>query len=330
MRVLITGGAGFIGSHLAEKYLSKGVEVYALDNFSTGRRENLTPLLSNELFHLVEGSILDHSLMVELVGTCDVVFHMAAAVGVRYVLEHPLLSIETNIKGTDIVLELCNKFRKKVVIASSSEVYGKHTTAPLRETENIIYGPPTTWRWSYAASKLIDEYNAIAYYRMKKLPVIIVRLFNTVGPRQCKEYGMVLPRFVDQALTGKPITVYGDGSQTRTFTYVQDVVKALVKLIETSRAIGQVVNVGGNEEVSILNLAKRVKEKTKSQSSIELVPYEVAYEKDFEDMARRVPSVEKLQSLIEYVPDTPLDSILEHTIADYKVRNSSKLKADAV
>ncbi len=314
MRVLITGGAGFIGSHLSESLLADGTEVYALDNFSTGRRENVQHLTGNERFHLIEGTILDYPLVLELVGTCDVVYHLAAAVGVRYVLANPLLSIETNIKGTDVVLELANKFRKKVMIASSSEVYGKHLNAPLQETENVIYGPPTTWRWSYAASKLIDEYNAIAYFRNKKLPVVIVRLFNTVGPRQCKEYGMVLPRFVDQALHGKPITVYGDGRQTRTFTYVVDVIVALRKLMATPRAYGQVVNVGGNEEVSILNLAERVKQKTGSASSIQLVPYDVAYEKDFEDMARRVPCVEKLRSLIEFAPETPLDTILDETI----------------
>lgn len=318
MKILVTGAAGFIGSHLAESYLNDGDEVYAIDNLSTGRLENITHLQGHPSFHFVQGTILDRNLMLELIGTCDVIMHLAAAVGVRYVLEHPLLSIETNLKGTDIVLELCNKFRKKVVIASSSEVYGKHSHAPLRETENIIYGPPTTWRWSYAASKLVDEYNAIAYYRTNKLPVIIVRLFNTVGPRQCKEYGMVLPRFVDQALNGHPLTVYGDGLQTRTFTYVMDVVKALKKLVLSDRAIGEVINIGGNQEISIIDLARKIKEKTKSLSPLTLVPYDVAYEKDFEDMTRRVPSVEKLRELIQYVPETTLCQILDITIGHQK------------
>lgn len=317
MRILITGGAGFIGSHLAESYLKDGCEVYVIDNLSTGSYKNIEHLTKDEKFHFKEDTIFNYDLMLELVGTCDMIFHMAAAVGVKYVLENLLLSIQTNIKGTEIVLELCDKFRKKVLIASTSEVYGKHTHAPLVETDNIIYGPPTTWRWSYAAAKLVDEYNAIAYYRNKKLPVITARLFNTVGPRQCKEYGMVLPRFIDQALHGEPITVYGDGQQTRTFTYIADVVTALKKLALTDRAYGEIVNIGGCEEIKIFDLAKRTKEKTKSSSKIELVPYDVAYEKDFEDMTRRVPSVEKLKNLINYTPTTSLDEILTLTIEDY-------------
>lgn len=318
MKILVTGGAGFIGSHLVESYLNKGHEVYAIDNLSTGSKKNIEHLLSNNKFFFHEDSIFNNELMLELVGTCDLVFHMAAAVGVKYVLDNPLLSIQTNIKGTDTVLELCNKFKKKVIIASTSEVYGKHKHAPLVETDDIIYGPSATWRWSYAASKLVDEYNAFAYYRTTKLPVIIVRLFNTVGPRQCKEYGMVMPRFVDQALTNAPLTVYGDGLQTRTFTYISDVITALNKLAECEAAIGEVVNIGGDEEISIIDLANRIKERVESKSEITLVPYDQAYKSDFEDMARRVPSTKKLQSLIGYAPSTTLDEILDATVADYR------------
>ncbi len=261
MRVLITGGAGFIGSHLAEAYLEKGDEVYIIDDLSTGSMDNIKPFQEDERFkdrlfvHI--DNILNHDAMLELTGTCDVVFHMAAAVGVRYILDNPLESIKTNIQGTEKVLELCAKFKKKVIIASTSEVYGKHFHAPLVETDNIIYGPSSKFRWSYAASKLMDEFTALAYFRTKGLKVIITRLFNTVGPRQTGAYGMVIPRFVDQALKNKPITVYGDGKQTRTFTYVKDVVQALMSLMENDDAVGEVFNVGGTGEISILDLAKK-------------------------------------------------------------------------
>ncbi len=258
--------------------------------------------------------------MLELVGTCDVVLHMAAAVGVQYLLDNPLLSLQTNIKGTENILELCAKFRKKVLLASTSEVYGKHTKAPLVETEDSIFGPSVIWRWSYAASKLIDEYAAFAYHRQQNLPVIIVRLFNTVGPRQSKDYGMVLPRFIHRALTGQPIPVYGDGQQSRTFTDVDEVVTAITKLVESPNAIGEVVNVGGVEEITILDLAKRVVEKTASHSKIELIPYSQAFEKDFEDMKRRVPSLDKLNRLVGWTPQLKLEDILDRTIAFTKVR----------
>jgi UDP-glucose 4-epimerase len=320
MKILITGGAGFIGSHLVDSYLKEDHDVYVIDNFSTGSAHNIAHNRSNTYFHFYEDTIFNEDLMLELIGTCDLVIHMAAAVGVKYVLEHPLTSIKTNIHGTDIVLELCDKFRKKVLIASTSEVYGKHTHAPLVETDDIVYGSSTTWRWSYAASKLVDEFHAIAYHRAHKLPVVIVRFFNTVGPRQSKEYGMVIPRFIDQAHHHQNITVFGDGKQTRTFTYVADVVEAVKKLVTVKDAEGQVVNIGGAEEVSINELAQRITQKMGSQSILEHIPYEKAYNKNFEDMMRRVPSTVKLTSLIGFAPTTSLDAILDHTIADYQAQ----------
>lgn len=310
MRVLITGGAGFIGSHLAEEYLSRGNEVYVIDDLSTGSLENIKHLKHNEKFHSTIDSIMNYEKMVELVGTCDVILHLAAAVGVKYIIENPLTSVETNIKGTEIVLELVNKFRKKVLIASTSEVYGKHTHAPLTETDNVIYGPPTTGRWSYAASKLLDEFMTLAYWKTNRLPVIIVRFFNTVGPRQTGRYGMVIPRFIQQALRNEEITVYGDGKQTRTFTYVKDVVKAIVKLVENENALGEVVNIGGREEITIEDLARRILKLTGSKSEIKYIPYEEAYEKDFEDMQRRVPDISKVGRLIGFNPETTLDEML--------------------
>jgi UDP-glucose 4-epimerase len=319
MRVLITGGAGFIGSHLAQAYLENGDEVYIIDDLSTGSLDNINPLKQDpgfrkRLFVHID-TILNRDLLMELVGTCDVVHHLAAAVGVQYILDHPMESITANIKGTEIVLELCNKFKKRVLIASTSEVYGKHTHAPLVETDNIIYGPSSKFRWSYAASKLMDEFMALAYFRTTGLNVTLVRLFNTVGPRQTGTYGMVIPRFVSQALRNEPLKVYGDGSQTRTFTYVKDVVWALMQLIEKQEAFGEVFNIGGTEEVSILDLAKRIIEATRSKSEIEFIPYEKAFGKDFEDMQRRVPGLEKIGKLIGFNPQTQLDAILSKVVA---------------
>jgi len=318
MRVLITGGAGFIGSHLAEAYLARGDEVYILDDLSTGTLENIRHLQEHEtykerLFVTVD-TVLHNDKTLELVGTCDIVVHLAAAVGVQYILDHPLTSIVTNVRGAETILELCSKFKKKVLIASTSEVYGMQNHAPLKETDYCVYGPSTRSRWSYAASKLIDEFTALAYHRTKKLPVIIVRLFNTVGPRQTWRYGMVLPRFVKQALEHQPITVYGDGTQTRTFTHVTDVTEVLVTLLDVPEAIGEVINVGGTEEVSILQLAERVKARAGSSSEIKLLPYSEVYPKDFEDMQRRVPSTDKLKRLIGYAPGMKLDQILDDTI----------------
>jgi len=318
MRVLITGGAGFIGSHLAEAYLQRSDEVFIIDDLSTGSMENLRhlqedPQTGSRLFVTI-GSVLEHDRMLELVGTCDVVIHLAAAVGVQYILDNPLSSIVTNVRGTETVLELCNKFRKKVLIASTSEVYGKHQHAPLTEEDDCIYGPSTKSRWSYAASKLMDEFTALAYYRTKKLPVVITRFFNTVGPRQTGRYGMVIPRFVRQAIQNEPMTVYGDGRQTRTFTHVRDAVQVVMTLIARPEALGEVVNVGGAEEVSILTLAQRIKQKVGSASEIRLVPYDDVFPAYFEDMQRRVPSTDKLQKLIGFAPRMDLDQILEDVI----------------
>lgn len=319
MRVLITGGAGFIGSHLAEAYLEKGDEVYIIDDLSTGSLDNLEHLQRNNLFRdkffVHVDTILNHDTMLELIGICDVVFHLAAAVGVQYILENPMNSIKTNIQGTEKVLELCAKFKKKVLIASSSEVYGKHTHAPLVETDNIVYGPSSKFRWSYAASKLMDEFTALAYFRTQGLEVTIARLFNTIGPRQTGAYGMVVPRFIAQALKNDPLTVYGDGNQTRTFTDVKDVVHAFMEMVENNQSFGEVFNLGGVEEITILDLAKKIITITESRSEIVLIPYEEVFEADFEDMLRRVPSVDKANRLIGFEPNGNLDAILKRIIS---------------
>ena len=320
MRILITGGAGFIGSHLAEAYLEKGNEVYIVDDLSTGSLDNIKPFQENERFknrlfvHI--DTILNHDTMVELIGICDIVFHLAAAVGVEYILENPLELIKTNIHGTEKVLELCNKFKKNVLVTSTSEVYGKHLHAPLIETDNIIYGPSSKFRWSYAATKLMDEFSALAYFRTTGLNVVIARLFNTVGPRQTGAYGMVIPRFVTQAVKNEPLTIYGDGKQTRTFSYVKDVVDALTGLIDSDEAVGEVFNVGGTEEISIFDLAKKIIKVTESKSKIEFIPYDQAFGEDFEDMQRRVPSIEKIKKLTGFEPKTNLNEILEQVV-DY-------------
>ncbi|QTA81744.1 NAD-dependent epimerase/dehydratase [Desulfonema limicola] len=321
MRVLITGGAGFIGSHLAEACLEKGDEVYIIDDLSTGSLANIEPLrnskrFKNRLFVHID-TILNHDLMEELTGICDIVFHLAAAVGVRYILDNPLKSIKINVQGTEEILEICTKFKKRVLIASSSEVYGKHLHAPLVETDNIIYGPSSKFRWSYAASKLMDEFTALAYYRTKGLQVVITRLFNTVGPRQTGAYGMVIPRFVTQALKNKPLTIYGDGTQSRTFTFVKDVVSALMGLMECEEAAGEVFNVGGTQEITILELAKKIIKAADSSSGYQLIPYEQAFARDFEDMQRRVPSIEKIRKAIGFEPQVNLDEILQQVI-DYQ------------
>lgn len=314
MRVLITGGAGFIGSHLAEEYLENGDEVYIIDDLSTGYIENIQHLELNDaykkrlFFH--HDSIFNEEVLLNLTGTCDVVFHLAAAVGVAYILKDTLACIERNIQGTEAVLKMCARFKKKVLITSTSEVYGKHLHAPLKEDDNIIYGPPSKFRWSYAASKLMDEFMALGWHRQNGLQVIITRLFNTIGPRQTPSYGMVLPRFVEQALKNEPLTVYGNGKQTRTFTYVKDVVAALKKLMESDRAVGEIFNIGGIREISILELAQLVIKVTGSKSEIQMVPYEKAYKRDFEDMQRRVPSIEKVQQIIDFNPAITLEEVI--------------------
>lgn len=330
MRILITGGAGFIGSHLSEAYLKRGDEVYLIDNLSTGSLDNVKrlqalPEARDRLFVTID-TILNYKRMSELIAISDVVVHLAAAVGVRYILDHPLESIVVNVRGTDIVLDLCNQFKKKVLITSSSEVYGKHNIAPLKEDNDIVFGSSSRFRWSYAGSKLMDEFFALGYYATYKLPVTVVRLFNTVGPYQTGEYGMVIPRLIKQALQNEPMTVYGNGVQTRTFTHVSDVVFSIMRLLETPEAVGEVVNIGGDEEVSILNLAERIKGKVGNSSEIKLIPYDQVFPKNFEDMPRRVPSLEKLCQLIQFKPTKKLDEILEDVIAYQKgARNISNV-----
>jgi len=316
MKVLITGGAGFIGSHLAEGYLNRGDEVYIIDDLSTGSLRNIQSIEGQDRFHKVIDTILNEEIMLELTGICDVIIHLAAAVGVKYIIENPLLSIETNVRGAEIVLKSAHKFRKKVFIASTSEVYGKNTKMPLREDHDRMLGPTTIGRWCYSCTKSLDEFHALAYHKTEKLPVIIARFFNTVGPRQTGTYGMVVPRFVMQALKNKPLTVFGDGKQTRTFTYIGDVIKAAMKLIDSPSAVGEIFNIGGIEEISIADLAKKVIAATGSSSEIRYIPYDEAYEEGFEDMPRRVPDISKLQEYIDYKPETDLDGII-HKVVDY-------------
>jgi UDP-glucose 4-epimerase len=311
---LITGGAGFIGSHLSDAYLERGDEVFVIDDLSTGSIDNIQHLKSHPRFHYTIDSVHNQPVVAELVDQCDVIFHLAAAVGVKLIVESPVRTIETNVRGTEVVLNLANKKKKKVLVASTSEVYGLSTEVPFREDGNLVMGATTKGRWSYACSKAIDEFLALAYWREKKLPTIIVRLFNTVGPRQTGQYGMVIPTFVKQALAGRPLTVYGTGEQTRCFGYVGDVVEALVNLMAHPAAVGQVFNIGSSEEVSILQLAERIKGLTQSESEIVLVPYDEAYEEGFEDMPRRVPDVTKVHALVGFQPKMALDGILQSVI----------------
>jgi len=314
LRILITGGAGFIGSHLADAYVSRGDEVFVIDDLSTGTIENIQHLKKNPRFHYTIESVHNQPVTAELVDQCDVVVHLAAAVGVKLIVESPVRTIETNVRGTEVVLALANKKKKPVLVASTSEVYGLSTDVPFREDGNLVMGATTKGRWSYACSKAIDEFLALAYWREKKLPTTIVRLFNTVGPRQTGRYGMVIPTFVKQALAGRPITVYGDGSQTRCFGYVGDVVAALVKLMDHPEAVGEVFNIGSDQEVSIFELAERIKELTRSNSEIVFVPYDEAYEEGFEDMPRRVPDTQKVRELVGFSSQIDLDGILRSVI----------------
>jgi UDP-glucose 4-epimerase len=320
VKLLITGGAGFIGSYLADAYLARGEEVYVIDDLSTGSLENIKPLLRNAQFHFVNDTILNRDIMLELIGICDVVVHLAAAVGVKLIIEEPLKSIHTNIVGTEIVLELANKFRKKTFIASTSEVYGRNSKVPLREDDMRIYGSTDLERWSYAATKAMDEFLALAYYRTKQLPVIVARFFNTVGPKQTGRYGMVIPRFVGQALRNDPITVYGDGTQTRNFTYVKDVVQGIVGLVDEPKAVGEIFNIGGEGEVSINELAAKVRALTDSSSEIVHIPYENAYQEGFEDMERRVPDITKIRKLLGYRNTHDLDAILVKVVEYERTR----------
>jgi len=323
LRVLITGGAGFIGSHLADAYLQRGDEVLVIDDLSTGTIDNIQHLKSNPKFHYTIDSVHNQPVTAELVDQCDVVFHLAAAVGVKLIVESPVRTIETNVRGTEVVLALANKKQKRVLVASTSEVYGLSADVPFKEDGNLVMGATTKGRWSYACSKAIDEFLALAYWREKKLPTTIVRLFNTVGPRQTGRYGMVIPTFVKQALAGRPITVYGDGKQTRCFGYVGDVVGALIKLMDTTDSIGEVFNIGSTEEISILQLAEKVKELTQSTSEIVFVPYDDAYEEGFEDMPRRVPDTTKINQLVGFKAEMTLDGILETVISFHRGRPAS-------
>jgi UDP-glucose 4-epimerase len=315
MRVLITGGAGFIGSHLADAYLARGDEVFALDDLSTGSVENIRHLKAHPRFHYTIDSVHRASVVAELVDECDLVFHLAAAVGVKLIVESPVRTIETNVHGTEVVLAQASKKKKKVFVASTSEVYGLSTQVPFREDGPLVLGATTKGRWSYACSKAIDEFLALAYWRERKLPVVVARFFNTVGPRQTGRYGMVIPTFVRQALTGRPITVFGDGSQTRCFCDVTDVVGAVVKLMDHPGAVGQVFNVGSAEEVSIAELAEVVKVLAESPSEIVQVPYAEAYEDGFEDMPRRVPDTTKARELVGFKPTKSLEEIIKRVIA---------------
>ena len=316
MKALITGGAGFVGSHLAEALLTRGDEVCVIDNLATGSIENIEHLKGQRHFRYTIDSILNEPVLAELVDRVDVVFHLAAAVGVRLIVESPVNTLETNVHGTEMVLKLANKKRKKVLLTSTSEVYGKAGKVPFREDDDLVMGPTAKGRWSYACSKAIDEFLALAYHKEKRLPVVVARLFNTVGPRQTGRYGMVIPNFVKQALLGHPITVFGDGAQSRCFAYVTDVVGQLLRLAEEPGAVGEVFNVGNDrEETAMLDLARRVKARTGSRSEILLVPYDRAYEEGFEDMQRRVPDLSKLRALTGYEPQVDLDAILDRVIA---------------
>jgi UDP-glucose 4-epimerase len=318
MKILITGGAGFIGSHLAEELLYQGEEVYVIDNLSTGRLENIKHLAANPHFHITIETILEEKTVEELIKKCELIFHLAAAVGVRLIIEKPVDTIETNILGTEIVLKSANKFKRKVILASTSEVYGKNSKVPFREEDDSVYGPTTKSRWSYACSKAIDEFLALAYFHEKKLPIVIARLFNTIGPRQTGRYGMVVPSFIQQALLSHPVTVYGDGKQSRSFTHVTDVVYALIGLSEHPKAVGEVFNVGNGREITIERLALLIKKMTNSKSKIVYIPYDKAFEKGFEDMIRRVPDITKINHLIGYKPRVNLEESLEKIIDYYR------------
>ena len=323
MRYLITGGAGFIGSHLTERLLDRGDRVVLLDNLSTGSVENIRHLKPSRQMEYHLDNMENRQLLAELVDDADVIVHLAAAVGVKLIVESPVKTIETNVNGTQLILEAASKKRKLLLIASTSEVYGKNTNVPFHEDSDLVLGPTTKGRWSYAASKALDEFLALSYWKEKKLPVIVARLFNTVGPRQTGRYGMVLPNFVKSALENAPISIYGSGKQSRCFCDVRDSVEGLIRLMDTPRAIGEVVNVGNTEEITIEGLAQRVKERIGSGSPIEYVPYDQAYEPGFEDMMRRVPCVDKLHALTGFRPATPLNEIIDRVAAFFQSKDEA-------
>jgi len=321
MRALITGGAGFIGSHLAEELLRRGDQVYVIDDLSTGRLENVEHLMSSPRFNIAVETVLNETVMDRLVSECDVIYHLAAAVGVELIVSKPVEVIQTNILGTEMVLKLANRYLKKVLITSTSEIYGKSEKIPFKETDDRVLGPTTKNRWSYSSTKAIDEFLGLAYHKENNLDVVIVRLFNTVGPRQTGRYGMVIPRLIVQALKGEPLTVYGTGKQVRCFAYVTDVVDAIVGLVNNNEAVGEIFNVGNNQPISIFDLAKKIKEKTGSESEIVFVPYGEAYEEGFEDMAVRRPDLSKIKTLIGYQPKVNLDTILDNVIEYFATEN---------
>lgn len=318
MKYLITGGAGFIGSHLAEHLLDEGHDVCVIDDLSTGSIENIEHLKQHEGFTYVIDTIMNAPLLAELIDKCDTVFHLAAAVGVMLIVESPVRTIETNVKGTEEVLIHANKKKKKVIIASTSEVYGKSAQKLFREDGDLVFGPTTKGRWSYACSKAIDEFLGLAYWKEKRLPVSIVRFFNIVGPRQTGRYGMVIPRFVTQAIQGKPITIFGDGKQSRCFTHVRDAASALAMLGQEEKMVGEIVNLGNDDEITIADLARKIKTISGSASELKYIPYDEAYEEGFEDMKRRVPDLSKIKELTGYKPRYSLDDIINDVILYYK------------
>ena len=318
MRYLITGGAGFIGSHLSDELLRRGHEVFIVDDLSTGSIENVKHLKGNPRFHYLIDSAANVPVLAEMVDTCDRIFHLAAAVGVKLIVESPVRTIETNVHLTEVMLTLANKKKRPILVASTSEVYGKSADFPFREDGDLVLGATNKGRWSYACSKAIDEFLAVAYWKERKLPTVVARLFNTVGPRQTGQYGMVIPNFVRQALAGQPITVYGDGQQSRCFTHVSDVVKALIGLLDNERCYGQVFNIGNTVEITMGNLARQVKEICQSRSEISLVPYEEAYEQGFEDMRRRVPDISKIGGAIGWKPTIELPRILQDVVEHFR------------
>jgi UDP-glucose 4-epimerase len=327
MRALITGGAGFIGSHLAERLLERGDEVMLMDNLSTGSMENIRHLKQYDRMHYFLEPIENRQLLAELVDEADIIFHLAAAVGVRLIVESPVRTIETNVNGTQLILEAACKKRKLVFAASTSEVYGKNINVPFHEDQDLVLGPTTKGRWSYAASKALDEFLALSYWKEKRQPVVIARLFNTVGPRQTGRYGMVMPTLVGQALDKVPMTIFGSGKQSRCFCDVRDSVEAILRLVGTDQAVGEVVNVGSNHEVTIQELAELIKERTQSTSTLTYIPYDQAYEPGFEDMLRRVPSLEKLERLTAFRPRTTLPEIIDRVAAGAHSKKNSKIPA---
>ncbi len=324
MRALLTGGAGFVGSHLAEALLDAGHSVEVVDDLSTGSLDNIAHLAGRPNFRYTVDTVMNESLVGEMVDRSDVVFHLAAAVGVKLIVEAPVRTIETNVHGTEVVLKQAKRGKQRVVVFSTSEVYGKSTAVPFTETADLVMGPTSKHRWAYACSKALDEFLALAYFKEYELPVVVVRLFNTVGPRQTGRYGMVIPTFVGQALTGQPITVFGDGTQSRAFTYVGDVVSGLMRLAESPDSVGEVFNIGNHEEISMMALAEKVKAMAGSASNIVLIPYDQAYEAGFEDMPRRVPNLQKINAAVGYTPKVGLNEILQRVIDHERAAAASR------